>query len=185
MGEKQNYGEAVKAIKTAILQSQYDAARTVNEKQLILYYGIGKYMSLNSRSGFWGKGAIDAISEQLDKELPGLRGFTSRNLRYMRTFYEEWKMLDSVGQNEKIAENVSDNLELTNSKTEKTAIKLIWNLQVPNYQDFPMDAFLHIGFTHHRVILGKIKNFEERLFYIRRCADEHYCEGIEKQSHRR
>ena len=174
MGEKQNYGEAVKAIKTAILQSQYDAARTVNEKQLILYYGIGKYISLNSRSGFWGKGAIDAISEQLDKELPGLRGFTSRNLRYMRTFYEEWKMLDSVGQNEKIAENVSDNLELTNSKTEKTAIKLIWNLQVPNYQDFPMDAFLHIGFTHHRVILGKIKNFEERLFYIRRCADEHF-----------
>ena len=174
MGEKQNYGEAVKAIKTAILQSQYDAARTVNEKQLILYYGIGKYISLNSRSGFWGKGAIDAISEQLDKELPGLRGFTSRNLRYMRTFYEEWKMLDSVGQNEKIVENVSDNLELTNSKTEKTAIKLIWNLQVPNYQDFPMDAFLHIGFTHHRVILGKIKNFEERLFYIRLCADEHF-----------
>ena len=174
MSEKQNYGEAVKAIKTAILQSQYDAARTVNEKQLMLYYGIGKYISLNSRSGFWGKGAIDAISEQLDKELPGLRGFTSRNLRYMRTFYEEWKMLDSVGQNEKIVENVSDNLELTNSKTEKTAIKLIWNLQVPNYQDFPMDAFLHIGFTHHRVILGKIKNFEERLFYIRRCADEHF-----------
>ena len=174
MGEKQNYGEAVKAIKTAILQSQYDAARTVNEKQLMLYYGIGKYISLNSRSGFWGKGAIDAISEQLDKELPGLRGFTSRNLRYMRTFYEEWKMLDSVGQNEKIVENVSDNLELTNFKTEKTAIKLIWNLQVPNYQDFPMDAFLHIGFTHHRVILGKIKNFEERLFYIRLCADEHF-----------
>ena len=182
MGEKQNYGEAVKAIKTAILQSQYDAARTVNEKQLMLYYGIGKYISLNSRSGFWGKGAIDAISEQLDKELPGLRGFTSRNLRYMRTFYEEWKMLDSVGQNEKIAENVSDNLELTNSKTEKTAIKLIWNLQVPNYQDFPMDAFLHIGFTHHRVILGKIKNFEERLFYIRRCADEHFTVKALKSS---
>lgn len=174
MSEKQNYDEAVKAIKTAILQSQYDAARTANEKQLTLYYGIGKYISLNSRNGFWGKGAIDAISEQLDKELPGLRGFTSRNLRYMRTFYEEWKMLDSVGQNEKIAENVSDNLELTNSKTEKTAIKFIWNLQVPNYQDFPVDAFLHIGFTHHRVILGKIKNFEERLFYIRRCADEHF-----------
>ncbi|MDO5423676.1 MAG: PDDEXK nuclease domain-containing protein [Eubacteriales bacterium] len=174
MSEQQNYAEAVKAIKTAILQSQYDAARTVNAKQLMLYYGIGKYISLNSRNGFWGKGAVDAISEQLDKELPGLRGFTSRNLRYMRTFYEEWEMLDSVGQSEMIAENVSDNLELMDSKTEKTAIKVIWNLQVPNYQDFPMDAFLHIGFTHHRVILGKIKNLEERLFYIKRCADEHF-----------
>ena len=169
MSGEQNYDEAVKAIKTAILQSQYDAARAVNEKQLMLYYGIGKYISLNSRNGFWGKGAIDFISEQLDKEMPGLRGFTSRNLRYMRTFYEEWKMLDFIGQSEKNVE-------------EKTAIQLIWNLQVPNCQDFPIDAFLHIGFTHHRVILGKIKNLEERLFYIRRCANEHFTVEALKSS---
>ena len=67
--------------------------------------------------------------------------------------------MDSAGQISETAKIVSGDSELTNSKTEKTAIKLIWNLQVPNYQDFPMDAFLHIGFTHHRVILGKIKNF--------------------------
>lgn len=182
MGEKQKYDEAVQSIKTAILQSQYDAARTVNEKQLMLYYGIGKYISLNSRNGFWGKGAIDAISGQLDKELPGLRGFTSRNLRYMRTFYEEWKMLDSVEQSDENEENVSGNLELTNSKTYKTAMTIIWNLQIPNYQDFPMDAFLHIGFTHHRVILGKTKKLEERLFYIKRCADEHFTVEALKSS---
>lgn len=173
MSNQQNYDEAVKAIKSAILQSQYDAAKTVNEKQLMLYYGIGKYISLNSRNGFWGKGAIDAISEQLDKELPGLRGFTSRNLRYMRTFYEEWEMLGFSEQVGQISENTSGNLELTSSESENTTIAPIWNLQVPNYSDFPMDAFLHIGFTHHRVILGKVKNLEERLFYIRRCADEH------------
>lgn len=182
MSEKQNYDEAVKAIKTAILQSQYDAARTVNGKQLMLYYGIGKYISLNSRNGFWGKGAIDTISGRLDKELPGLRGFTSRNLRYMRTFYEEWKILDSAGQISETAKIVSGNSELTNSKTEETAIKPIWNLQVPNYRDFPIDAFLHIGFTYHRVILGKIKDLEERIFYIRRCADEHFTVDALKSS---
>lgn len=37
-----NYDKDVEIIKTAILQSQYDAARSVNEKQLMLYYGIGK-----------------------------------------------------------------------------------------------------------------------------------------------
>lgn len=173
MDEIMNYDKDVEIIKTAILQSQYDAARSVNEKQLMLYYGIGKYISLNSRKGFWGKGAIDAISERLDKELPGLRGFTSRNLRYMRTFYEEWEMLDLVGQPENTSENVPNSLELTNSELANTAIVPIWNLQVPDYPDFPMDAFLHIGFTHHRVILGKAKGIEERLFYIRRCANEH------------
>ena len=94
MDEKQQYNEAVQMIKTAILQSQYDAARSVNEKQLMLYYGIGKYISSNSRNGFWGKGAIDAISEQLNRELPGLRGFSARNLRNMRGFCEEWKVLE-------------------------------------------------------------------------------------------
>ena len=41
MNEIYNYDEAVEIIKTAILQSQYDAAKSVNEKQLTLYYGIG------------------------------------------------------------------------------------------------------------------------------------------------
>ena len=141
MNELQNYSEAVQIIKSAILQSQYDAAKTVNEKQLMLYYGIGKYISLNSRNGFWGKGAIDAISEQLDKELPGLRGFTSRNLRYMRTFYEEWEILDSTEQTDQIPEKTSGSLELVNSETENIPGLPIWNLQVPNYSDFPMDAF--------------------------------------------
>ena len=61
--------EAVKAIKSAILKAQTSAARDVNRAQLTLYYGIGRYVSENSREGTWGTGAIDAISEQLQKEL--------------------------------------------------------------------------------------------------------------------
>ena len=45
MGNTLKYDDAVLVIKAAILQSQYDAARSVNEKQLMLYYGIGKYIS--------------------------------------------------------------------------------------------------------------------------------------------
>ena len=96
INKSQNYDQAVEDIKTAILQSQYYAACSVNEKQIMLYYGIGKYISLNSRKGFWGKGAIDSISERLDKELPGLKGFSARNLRYIRTYYEDWALLDTI-----------------------------------------------------------------------------------------
>ena len=174
MGEKKNYDEAVEIIKTAILRSQYDSASYSNGNLLALYYGVGKYISLNSRKGFWGKGAIDTISERLSKELPGLRGFTSRNLRYMRTFYEEWIALDSSIQKGQIEDKESDNLELVSSKIKSTEILPIWNLQVPNGDEFPMEDFLRIGFTHHRVILGKVKVYDERLFYIKRCASEHY-----------
>lgn len=45
MDINQNYREAVKSIKEAILRSQYRAAASVNKEQLSLYYGIGRYVS--------------------------------------------------------------------------------------------------------------------------------------------
>ncbi len=172
MGDKKDYGQAVELIKTAILQSQYDAARSVNEKQLILYYGIGKYVSMNSRNGFWGKGALETISQQLEKELPGLRGFSARNLRYMRMFYEEWSELDVSGESAQIEQK--SNLALTSAKSPDSIENEIWHLQVPKADGFPEREFFSIGFTHHRIIFEKVKNKEERYFYIRRCYDQKY-----------
>ena len=168
MNEITNYDKAVEIIKTAILQSQYDAVRSVNEKQLMLYYGIGKYISLNSRKGFWGKGAIDAISERLDKELPGLKGFSARNLRYMRTFYEEWSYLDKYEQ--VLTDTNVGNLAPAGAKLGV----LNWNQLVPKQIEVPDSSFFAIGFSHHRMILSKVKDINERIFYIRRCAAERY-----------
>jgi len=81
---------AVQTIKTAILQSQSKAAKMVSGIQLSLYYGVGLYVSAHSRKGTWGTGAIKAISEQLRRELPGLRGFSEESIKKMRTFAEYW-----------------------------------------------------------------------------------------------
>ena len=54
------------------------------------------------------------ISARLDKELPSLRGFSARNLRYMRMFYEEWSDLDSVSGTALIEQ--SSNLALASAK---------------------------------------------------------------------
>ena len=81
---------AVTTIKTAILQSQARTIRNANSDVLALYYAVGQYISKESRAQKWGSGAIKAISEQLRKELPGLKGFSERSIRYMRQFYEVW-----------------------------------------------------------------------------------------------
>ena len=73
--------KAVDAIKTAILKSQSRAIQLVNQEQLALYYGIGRFISFNSRKGKWGTGAIKTISEQLKHDLPGLRGFSETSLK--------------------------------------------------------------------------------------------------------
>ncbi|KAA6348839.1 hypothetical protein EZS27_003726 [termite gut metagenome] len=47
-----NYTEAIKAIKQAILQSRYKAAVLANREMLTLYFGVGEYISRNSRESF-------------------------------------------------------------------------------------------------------------------------------------
>lgn len=155
------YSIAVQTIKVAILQSQYQAVKLVNREQLALYYGIGRYISQNSRNGYWGTGAVAFISNKLQMELPGLRGFSERNLKNMRTFYEEWQMLDvnSAVSTTEIHDNDCDTVEIR-------------QLQLPNFKDFPTEEFFKIGFTHHTAILSQVKTFEERNFYIKLCANE-------------
>ena len=83
---------AVQTIKTAIWQSQARAVKGLHQEQLALYYGVGRYVSEHSRKGFRGTGAIDKIRSQLRQELPGLRGFSARNIKNMRMFFEEWQI---------------------------------------------------------------------------------------------
>ncbi|MBR2051637.1 MAG: hypothetical protein IKM23_06345 [Bacteroidales bacterium] len=85
------YNNAVSLIKQAILQSQYRSVKLITGEQLSLYFGIGRYVSVNSRNGSWGSSAINRISELLKRELPGLRGFSEQNIRNMRTFAEYWE----------------------------------------------------------------------------------------------
>lgn len=155
---------AVQAIKGAILQSQQHALAAINQELLALYYGIGRFVSMNTRNKNWGKGFIEAVSEQLRKELPGLRGFSAASLRKMRTFYEEWQMLsdDSFVETNKLVEIESNSFVGTNE---------LPTVQFKIDANFPITAFMNIGFTHHYAIISKVKDVEQRKFYIQFAAD--------------
>ena len=90
MNELSDYSHAVAVIKAAVEQSRYRALQAGNAELISLYYGIGKYVSENTRNGVWGTDAIKQISMRLQKEWPGLRGFSESNINNMRQFFEEW-----------------------------------------------------------------------------------------------
>ena len=120
-----DYNIAVQTIKDAILRSQYQAAKLVNREMLSLYYGIGRYISANSRDGFWGTGAIKTISERLRKELPGLKGFSESSLKNMRMFYEEWSpVLESSDTPSSISPIMIGEIETTSLLSSKSAITI-------------------------------------------------------------
>lgn len=162
--DSKELANVVHTIKEAILQSQQRALTVINQEQLALYYRIGQFVSLNTRNRNWGKGFIEAISEQLRKELPGLRGFSSASLRKMRTFYEEWQMLSDnsfVSTNE--FNDEEHNLFVPTNELPAVKFKMDAN--------FPIAAFMNIGFTHHYAIISKVKDVKQRIFYIQFAAD--------------
>lgn len=82
----------------------------------------------------------------------------------MRTFYEEWQILsdNSFVETNKLTNTENNSFVETNKLT---------NLQFKIDANFPISAFLNIGFTHHYAILTKVKDTEQRKFYIQYAAD--------------
>ena len=179
--------QAVADIKAAILQGQYEACKGVNRIQLAVYFGIGKYISQHTRKGVWGTGALESISGQLRRELPGLRGYSASALKNMRKFYENWSMLDSNSTSALVDLESKENQGVTNSTsvladissvaTDKFhEIDIYHTMQVPLTRDFPIEDFFVVPFTHHVRIIEGTKDVNARYYYIHRTVEEHLSE---------
>ena len=161
------YNQAVQLIKSAILQNQLEAAKAVNRQMLALYYGVGKYVSDNTRKGVWGTGAIETISEQLRRELPGLRGFSPTSIKKMRQFYEQWCNVVNRPP-------LAGDLQTAADETILPFKSLLLVNRPPMAGDFDWHDFFALSFSHHDEILSKTKTLEERVFYIHQAATLHW-----------
>lgn len=156
------YTRLVKELKKQILQSRYQAARLVNKELLLLYFHTGKILSQKTKKENWGSSVIDTLSADLQKELPGLRGFSAKNLRNMRQFYEAYQHIE-------IWQSATAKLE-NRSKTaiwQSATAKLKKPASTTRLRKkFITDIFTSLSFSHHIVLLSKCKDIKERLFYM-------------------
>lgn len=170
--------QAVADIKAAILEGQYEACKGVNRIQLAVYFGIGKYVSQHTRKGVWGTGALEAISDQLRRELPGLRGYSATALRNMRKFYENWIILDPNSAIAIAELQNTGNKQIANSAiaiaelNDEQGIDIYHTMQIPDMKDFPVEDFFRLPFTHHVRIIEGCKELAERYYYIHRALEE-------------
>jgi predicted nuclease of restriction endonuclease-like (RecB) superfamily len=162
------YKTAIKELKSMILASRYRAAALANKELLMLYFSVGKLISDKSREGEWGTGILAMLSEDMQKELPGLRGFGSTNLKRMRLFYEAWEAEFSIRP------TLSDELK----KKKKKAADFSNAVIRPTVSDEFAAAFLLISFSHHSEILTKVKVIAERKFYITKAAEEFWSLAV-------
>ncbi len=73
-------------LKKKILTSQLKALRTVNKELVMLYWEIGNTILQNQSQKGWGAKIIDTLSKDLREAFPNMKGFSIRNLKYMRQF---------------------------------------------------------------------------------------------------
>ncbi len=84
------YLKFVKEIKQRIYKSQYEAMKSVNTELIDLYWNIGKLIIEKQDQFSWGKSIVENLSNDLQQEFVGIKGFSSQNLWLMRKFFKTY-----------------------------------------------------------------------------------------------
>lgn len=81
------YEPLVEEIKELIHKKQYRVLKTINEETIKLYWEIGEEIFHKQEENNWGKSIVQVLSNELQKEFPGAKGYSAANLWRMRNFY--------------------------------------------------------------------------------------------------
>ena len=80
----ESYVDFLNILKDKIRSSSVKAVLNVNEQMVLLYWEIGNEILLRQKSEAWGSKVIERLSVDLRKTFPEMKGFSLRNLNYMR-----------------------------------------------------------------------------------------------------
>ena len=83
----QNYEIFINDIKGIIHKKQYEVIKKINSETIALYWEIGKEIQDKQKEQGWGKGVVEILSKELQKEFPGAKGYSAGNLWRMKKFY--------------------------------------------------------------------------------------------------
>ena len=84
---KNDYKAFLAEVKERIRQAQYEALKAVNRELIQLYWDIGKMIVERQKQYGWGKSIVETLAQDLQREFPGMRGLSGRNLWYMRNLF--------------------------------------------------------------------------------------------------
>lgn len=93
-----DYIGLINSLKEKIRLARQKAALSVNRELVMLYWEIGREILSRQAAENWGTKVIDRLSADLSREFPEMKGFSSRNLKYMRAFAEAYSDKQFVQQ---------------------------------------------------------------------------------------
>lgn len=159
------YAQWRKDIEHLIDTAKLHTALNVNVGTLTLYWNIGKSILQKQEQEGWGKQVIEQLSKDLISRYPDDRGYSVRNLRYMKRFasaYPDFPILQVP-----LAElKELPILQATLAELENAGREFV---QVPLAQ---------ISWYHHISLLPKVKDKAERAYYITETAQNGWSRDV-------
>jgi predicted nuclease of restriction endonuclease-like (RecB) superfamily len=155
------YGPFLEDIKSRIQTARVKAALAANRELVMLYWDIGRSIVNRQRIEGWGKAIVDRLAEDIQKAFPGIEGFSPSNIWRMRAFYLAWT-------DEYLAQPVRDL---------KGRTKLAPPVREIGEIDLPLQL-TEIPWSHNIILFEKIRNPEDRLWYVRKTIENGWSRTI-------
>ena len=159
------YTEWRKNIEDLIEVSKLRTAINVNTDMLTLYWNIGKSILQKQEERGWGTKVIDQLSKDLSVKFPDDRGYSVRNLKYMRQFAEAYPQFPIV------------QVPLAQLEGNQIWQALLAKLKEDG-QEFVQVPLAQITWYHHISLLTKVKSDIERAFYITETAQNGWSRDV-------
>ena len=156
------YDEWQKGIAQLIEVSKLRTAISVNADTLTLYWKIGKSIQQKQKEKGWGKKVIEQLSKDLSNKFPNDRGYSVRNLGYMKSFAQEYP-----------------DFPILQVPLAKLKGQSIWHAELEDKERESVQVPLaQITWYHHISLLSKVKDVAERAYYITETAHNGWSRDV-------
>ena len=151
LAENSEFKSWVSQLKKDIHSAQVKAAIKVNTELLRLYWRMGSDICEEQKSATWGDGWLKELSRELMAEFPDMKGFSYRNVRYIRQWYEFYNQPLIIWQ-QPVAKLGNDNGQQSVASISE-------------------DVFFSVPWGHHLYIISQCKDVDRAVFYLNKTVE--------------
>ncbi len=167
------YGELLEDLKTRVRAAQIKAVVAANRELIQLYWDIGRLIVERQEQEGWGKNVVERLADDIQREFPGLGGFSRSNVFRMRAFFSAYgKPGANLSQPAaELPRKVARPVRLTESEKVAQPVRQLAEDQLP-------EVLAGIPWGHNVVLLQTLNANSERLWYAAKAMTHGWSRAV-------
>lgn len=190
-----DYKVLLQIVKEQIGTAQVRAISSANREMLLVYWKLGQLILMHQANKGWGAKIIDLLCQDIKNEFPKLKGFSVRNLKYMRKFASEYPLstIEKLNELSILLKQIEPTqLSVQNAltefvqqpvaqiqTTEKQQITIVQQAVAQTNETAFLESVLSkISWSHHIILMDKEAHLGKRVWYMHHCIEHGISRNI-------